>query len=317
MLLGSVAGRTLRAFVVALSALAAAGCGGPEQTTAAPVVEAPKPKPRNAALIAQAIVGGRADVLVWVDRLRNHPVGPKVAALEPWKPLLAGTGIDPERDFERAYATVPDVKHGEAAALVGEHAMPEARVRGAIDAMIAKSGPAGGWIEGSPVPAARVTVERAERVVAMVEPNVLVVLPASHAADVARFRGTGGCPDPVGGEAAVGSAVDPSHTLDGAHVPPIPKTLTSARAILTLSPDGGADLAVDAESTSEQQAIADAVAMTHEVEKATTVSLAIVKVRMFDPIAFHAEGTHVKAQRHLTAQEIDRLLAFASAMSTR
>ena len=100
-------------------------------------------------------------------------------------------------------------------------------------------------------------------------------------------------------------------------MPPIPQTLTAARAVLTLAADGGADLGIDAESTSEQQAIADAVALTHEVEKATTVSLAIVKVRMFDPIAFHAEGTHVRAQRHLSPQEIDRLLAFASALAPR
>src|SRR5262245_19165439 len=91
-----------------LLALALVGCGGAAgtaKTASAPEAPAPKPKPRNADAIARSIVGGEVDLLVFADRVRGHPVAPKIAALDVWGTILEGTGIDPEKDLERAYVT--------------------------------------------------------------------------------------------------------------------------------------------------------------------------------------------------------------------
>src|SRR5688572_28302181 len=107
--------RRIHAVVLAVSlALATGACGGATPEAAAPgaavAAEAPKPKPRNAQDIARAVIGGRVDVLVFADRVRAHPVGPKLAALDAWRPVLEGTGIDPQKDLERAFVTAPSAR---------------------------------------------------------------------------------------------------------------------------------------------------------------------------------------------------------------
>jgi len=294
-------------------------CGGAasEERVATPAVEAPKPKPRNASEIAQRIAGGKIDVLVYLERVRGNPIAPKLAALDALGPVLEGTGIDPQKDIDRAYVTSAGVKHAETAVVVAEHALAEQRVRAAVEVLIGRSRPPGAWLDDVGVPAARVTIKNETRVVALVEPNLLVILPEAHAREAMLFRGSGGLPEPTGPEAVVATAIDPAHTLQARHVPPIPETIQRARATLTLAPDGGADLSADAVDATPEQAQSDAATMTAEVERATTVSISIVKVRFIDPIAFRAEADHVKSDRHLTPQEIDRILGLVTAVVPR
>src|SRR5262245_20371955 len=121
-----------RAVACAGALLALTACGGASTGGAAtPSAEAPKPKPRNAPEIARAIAGGKIDVLVYVDRVRKSPIAPKLAALDALGPVFEGTGIDPQKDINRAYVTSADVKHAETAVVVAEHALPEARIRAA------------------------------------------------------------------------------------------------------------------------------------------------------------------------------------------
>jgi hypothetical protein len=309
--------------LLASLALAALGCGGAaeEPRTAADgiaaVEEAPKPKPRNCTEIARGIVGGRVDALVFANRVREHPVGPKLAALEAWGPILEGTGIVPEKDLERAYVTLPGARDGHNVVLVAEHTLPAARIRSAMEALFAKSDPPGAWVEGLGAPVAKVTLRGKTRMVALPTPTLLVVLPEEHAASAAKFVGSGGCRDPEGREAAVLTAEQPSETLKAPRVPPIPETLSTARATVTLTPDGGADIHVEAKSTSPEQAQKDAAELTSEIDRATSVKVSILRIRMFEPIAMKPDGDKVKGHRHLTAQEIDRIIGFASAFIPR
>jgi hypothetical protein len=78
------------------------------------------------------------------------------------------------------------------------------------------------------------------------------------------------------------------------------------------SADGGADLHIDAVSSSPAQAHTDAAALTREVARATTVEIAIVRVRLFEPIEFRAEQDHVVADRHLTASELDQIMTLVA-----
>jgi hypothetical protein len=293
-----------------LAAAPLASCGGDAKTPETP--EAPAPKPKNAAEIARSIAGAKVGVLVYAERARNHPVSEKMAGLNVWQPMLEGTGIDPQRDLDRAYVAAPSVRSGDRVVAVAQHSLPPERIEAAVEAMIGKSTPPGEWIADAKVPSARVTVKGQKRVVAIVEPSFLVILPEANARDAARFVGTGGFVDPEGPEAAVLTAVDPSETLRAPHAPRIPKTIKSARATVTLREDGGADVSSTGQSVSPEQAKEDAVALTEAVDEATSIKVAILRIRLFGPVKFTSEGDRVKSDVKLSADDIDKLFGLLS-----
>ncbi|WP_437998437.1 hypothetical protein WMF26_49570 [Sorangium sp. So ce185] len=299
-------------------ALAAVACGS--APSAAPVgVEAPPPpKPRNAAAIAQSIAGGKVSVLVFADRTRGHPIMARLAALDLWGPVLTGTGLDPERDLERAFITAPRADAAHEAVIVLEHNVPPERLKTGLDTLLSRSQPPGAEESGLGVPAVRVTLKGHTRVVATVEPNFLVVLPVSRAREARRFIGTGGFPEPVGDEAALAAAIDPARTLRGPReAPRVPPTLRSLEATVTLTKDGGATVALDGASQSPEDAARDAAFLNAEIERATSFRIAVVTVRVVDPVEFFAEGDRVKANRRVTPGEIDKLFALLSAVLPR
>jgi hypothetical protein len=303
--------RRVIAFAACVLTLAPlASCGGDPKEPEAPA--APAPKPKNAAEIARSIAGAKVGVLVYAERARNHPVTAKAAALNVWQPLLEGTGIDPQRDLDRAYVAAPSVRSGDKVVAVAQHSLPPERIQAAIESMIGKSSPPGEWLSGAKVPSARVTMKGQTRVVAIVEPSFLVILPEANAKDAARFAGTGGFVDPEGSEAAVLTAVDPSETLRAPHAPRVPKTIKSARATVTLLEDGGADVVSSGQSVSPEQAKEDAAALTEAVDEATSIKVAILRIRLFGPVKFTSDGDQVKSTVHLTPDDIDKLFGLIS-----
>lgn len=298
---------------VALVALSAAGCGGAPTEVAA----APTPKPRDAGDIARSIADAKIGMLVYVDRARSHPVSARLASLDLYQPLLEGTGLDPQRDIERAYVAAPSATGGDRTVVVAQYSPTEEQVKGAIDVMISKSQPPGEWLKDVGVPAAKVTVRGQTRVVALPAPSLLVVLPESKAKAAKRFAGTGGFPDPEGKEAAVATVVDPGRSLRAPQAPRVPETLKKARATITLSDDGGADVKVVGESESESQAAADAEALTSEIDRVTSLKVAFIKVRLFGPVEFKPEGSQVKSDVRLTSDDFDKLFTVLSAIIPR
>lgn len=301
--------------VVLLPALGLLGCSAstPEQGPAAPSQPLPPPKPRNAHEIARALSGGGVEALVWMQRLRGHPLGARLGTIAQLRELFEGTGIDPARDLDRAFAVAPTIRSEDASIVVAEHSLPADRVRSAMDALVARSVPPGSWRTDLGPPAARVTVRGRARIVALAEENLLVILSESHAQDASRFVGCGGLPEPSGPEAVLASAVQPARTLAGVMPVRVPDSLQLIRSMLTPAPDGGADVHIDAQSTSAAQASADAAVLTREVARATTVDLGVVRWNVFEPIDFRPEQEWVRADRHLTPSELDKITALALA----
>ncbi len=279
--------------------------------TQAPAAAAPAPKPRNAATLATEISGAKLTSMIRIDRLRGHALAPKLSELEDVQVLLEGTGIEPVRDFERVFVASSGVNHDDAAVIVGEHGLPDEKLKAAIDVLVARSAPAGEWTKLGTIPAARVTVRGRKQVIGVVAPSFVVVLPDALAPQLPRFEGTGGFPEESSTEAVITQVQEPSMTLRWPHAPAIPGTIRSARIGVRLGADGGADIAVDAQSEGADQARADAAALTEAVERATTVKVAFVRVRFIDPIAFEPEGDRVKAGVHLTQGQLEMLMRFA------
>jgi hypothetical protein len=309
-----------RSLLCAVGAFALAGCGGgtPEPVTVstAAVTTAPPPKPRNADTIATAVVGGRVGTLFHVARAKGHASMAKLKALGPVKSATEGLGLDLERDVERSFAAAPSVQERKQVALVIEHKLSEAAAKGALDRKVAQE-TAGktagaGLIEGLGFPAARVTIEGELRAVGLVEPSVAVVLPLDKASDLAKFRGTGGLPEPKGADHVEMAAREPSSSLAGTNIPPVPATISEGTGGIILTPDGGASVKVRAASTNEAQAEKDAAALTKSVDDASSVGIGFLRVRMLKPVPFRAEGKEVKAELVLTANELDFYLTQAA-----
>lgn len=296
---------------------AALGLGCSHDKKAAEAEAPPPPKPKNAADIARKIVNARVGMMVWAERFRGHPVEMRLNALNPMRTTLEAAGIDLARDAYAAYIASTGVTTSDLSAVIVEHKLDGAKVQAGLDLLIARSQPPGAWINGAPVPSARVTVRGQTRVVSIVEPNFLVVLPESIAAQASRFVGTGGFPDPEGLDAVVITAEDPAHSLAAANVPRVPATIRSIEARVFLAPDGGVDIAAKGESTDPMQAENDARYLTDVIDRSTSLNLGFVKVRLFSPVVFRPEGSQVKARQHLTTAEIDRLLTIADTLMPR
>jgi hypothetical protein len=296
----------------------ASGCGSPQMPE--PELPAPPPKARNAAEIARDIVHARVSAMIYVEQLRGRPLGEKIESLELFRPLLEGSGIRPEVDIDRAFIAADKSQRTSEWILVAEHRLSNDRLKVALESLFATGRLEGAFLDtGGSVPMARVTARgyTLPIALALIEPNFLVLLPEAHAVEAARFVGTGGFPDPTGKETVIASALDPSNTLRGPRLPPIPPTITSGDASITLTDDGGADVTATAQSTSPEQAIADAAAMSESVEAATSIKVAFMRLRLFKSIPFTAAGDQVKSRTHVTAGEIDSLFGALAAILPR
>ena len=311
---------------IGLAALSLSCGGASEATKGATVVVPPAPKPRNAAEIAQSITSGKAGVLVYADRVRGHPIGPRIAKMSTISAVLEGTGIDPEQDLERVFFSAASIGQGHRGVTIAQHRVPTARMKAAVDVLIARSTPPGAWLPDVGVPAARITVSGETRVVALIgaadggiddpaAPALMLVLPEDQALSAKRFVGTGGFRDPEGKEVAVALVSDPHHSLRAPRAPRVPETIRYLSAKVHLATDGGLDVAMDGKSTSPEQATTDAADLTESVDRATTVRISIIKLRFFQPVVFRGEADHVKGTLHLKPSEIDQLLGFAESFA--
>ena len=299
-----------------LATLVALGsCGGTPMAEPAVVDEPPAPAPRNAAELASAIVHAKLTTLIHIDMVRDHPLAPRVAALEAWGPVFDDTGIDPLEDVERAFVAAANAKDQQAVIVVAEHHVEAERLKKAMDKLVARSGGKGAWLPDYDVPAARVEVKGRESVIIAVTPTVLVVTSEPYAKAAKRLIGTGGLPEPEGPAAIIATADQPAVTLDAPRVPPLPPTLSTARAEVTFEKGGGADLSIEAQSTTPDQARADAVELTRTVDEATSVKISVLRVRMFKPVAFRSDGDKVIARRKLSRAELDQLLTLAAMLT--
>ncbi len=273
--------------------------------------QAPPPKPKDAAQIAQALVGGRVSGLVWVDRVRTHAVGRKLMALGPARELLDGTSVDPLQDLERIFVTGPSANESRVV-FFGEHTIADARIPSVLADLVRKSEPPGQMLPDIPYPAVRVQKKRFSGVIAFVPPKFVVALPEDLLGGLGSFERTGGLPDPTGPEAARIVAMEPSKTLRARGAPRIPDSITAGDATIILNRDGGATVNAIGQSASAEQAPSDARELTESIDDATSVRLGPVRIRAFRQVVFAPQGDKVVSKVDLSKAEIDQLLGLVT-----
>jgi hypothetical protein len=285
-----------------------------DPTTADTGGPAPAKKPRNAHEIATNLIQGQIGAFIYLDKVRGTPTGERILKIPMIADELEGTGLDPEKDLERVFIAAPDTQ-SRRAVLFGEHNLSPEDAHKALETVLAKSDPPGQAIPAQGFEAVKVTIKKQTGVVAMLPPNFLVVVPEDMVDHILDFAGTGGLPAYDGPEAVVATAKNPGQTVRVPRMPRIPETITSGSMTVMLKPEGGAIVDMAGEDANADKAIEDAETMTDNFNKATSVQIAILSIRLFDPIKFKAEGTTIKGRLSLTQEEVDRLASVAQTLA--
>jgi hypothetical protein len=252
-------------------------------------------------------VAGRFSALVHVDRTRLLLARADTSGLFAWSPLLLRTGVDPLRDVRRAYVTAKSFESPETAMVLELEPTesPEQRMSELL-ATLAERGD-----EAGPVPGdgrVRTKASGDPYVVGSPMPNTLVALPAPEDGPVPSFAGLGTLPEPHGAEAIEIFAKAPCETLTS--LLDWPQTLLDVRAEVTLSAEA-ARITVIGRSTSTDQAIRDADALTERVNDRLGVDLVLFRVPLLDDLRFVARGTAVELVTSVSAAQVGLLLALS------
>jgi hypothetical protein len=305
--------------IVCLTPTGSIGCGATtaEPQTPVTVEPVPTPQPRDAAELARQMAGAKIGTMIRVERLRGHPAGERLVRFGQVGEVFEGTDVDLLRDASIAFIASTGITRDDTAVVVVQHSLAEEQVRSAIEVIMARSDPPGQWLESTKVLAARVKVRGHERVLALPSSDFLIVLPTAMASQVDAFAGPLKLTTWDGPEAVVATVDQPSESLRAQHAPAVPNTISQAEVRVVLHAEGGLDIAADAQSTTPEQAAADADALTRSVDKSTTMKVAFVRVRFFRKVPFRAEGDHVKADVKMSAKEVAQLLAMAQMLTTR
>ncbi len=286
------------------------GCGGTKPEPQSAVEAVPTP-PRDAAVVAREVVGAKIGAMIRVDRMRSHPLTPKLIRLGHATDLFEGTDVDLLRDATLAYVASTGITRKDRAVVVVRHQLDDARVRSALETVMQRSDPPGRWLEGTRVAAAVVKVRGHERVVGLPASGFVVVLPVDLSAQVDQFAGPLELRAGDGPEAVRAEIDSPSRALRARHAPRIPDTISRAEVRMVVRDDGGADVFAEGQSNSPEQAKADARTLTRSVADATSAKVAFVRVRFFRKVPFRAEGDRVKAEMKMSGKELAKILSMA------
>jgi len=218
-------------------------------------------------------VGSHFQVLIAGYRLRNHPMGEPAgdlfSTLPGWKSHIAGSDFNPVTDLDNVLLSGPLFRDStDVVAVVELNVSPE-KLHEAVDNLVKRS--KGEWLKGTPVPVARVKVDRAFRLIALVpDKKLVVVLPLSKKSELGalkkmkRFSRTS--------KASIVVYLDDPHMTFG-RVMKIPKSIFWMRLSLVPESDGGATLHLEAQDESPEAAANHAAQLTKELNAAIDCSI--------------------------------------------
>ncbi len=288
----------------------------------APPAEPEVPATRDALDRAVNLVQGRAGALLHVAAWRGHPLAGKFLEELPLRTTLERSGIDPMNDVDRVLVVGADPRRFNGVAVYEHHVDPARLDRLLLEAMRDSNPPGEALREGS-MSGARVHVPVSVRGrqttlggdIWIATPTLLVVVPP-RTAGVATFARSAGLPLPVKDEGGSAWTESPGEVFKNRHVS-IPTTLSRADAWAFPRPGGGVRAEVRARSTSHDQALSDANALTGELDRATRVKIGPLTVRVFQTPQFRADGSDVVGEIDVSRGQLEQALAMAEREADR
>lgn len=270
--------------------------------------------------VAGKVVDSNANVrvLIFADRMRNHPLGVRVGTLlgaaAQWQDFFGPTGLDPIKDVDRILIAGPQLRNSSEVVAVVRVNVPHDRLHKAVDALVQRDGQ-GSWLDAG-VPAARTQADRAERLLVLPAPQILVVAPPSAEKHALSLGANLKFPNPKGNEALTTYVVTPWRAFVG--IPfEIPKSLKWVRMKIVATSDGGATAELVAEDESAESAAKHAEELTASINKVTQLKLPSVSigglslggsVSLLEPVTFKAVGKEIHGTVVATPKQLGRLL---------
>lgn len=258
------------------------------------------------------------NLLLLTERIRNHPLGPRIGklivAFPQWSSFFESGDIDPVRDINRLLVVGPQFRRTADVVAILQHDLPGPVLRGAVDRLVQRP-PRGRWLR-SKIPAAYAHADRAERLFALTSPHVLVVAPPhleKHilATPPTRF------PTPPGDEALVLHVKTPARALTGMPFR-LPESIAWLRLDLVPGADGSAHVRITAEDADARLAAENARHLSDALNALTNPDLgalgALVGLRsiaFIDRIEFQARERRISGQVRVSPRQLERLLVYA------
>ncbi|WP_437785916.1 hypothetical protein [Sorangium sp. So ce1097] len=249
-------------------------------------------------------------VLIAGDRLRTHELGAWfgriLTTIPEWQSFFTDTGVDPIRDIDHLLIAGPQLRDSSKVVAVLDYRAPEDAMRAAVNVIVERSN--GSWIEDAPVPAARATAERHERIFAMVpDRRLLVVLPAEEEDQLSKLKSMKGF-NKSSAAGIVVSMLTPANAFRG--VQALPRSLAWMRLTVTPTKDGGADLALTAGDESAEKALEHAQELTRTLNAIRTINLGITRIDVVDEVTFNTDGKVIWTKLHVTNRQLKLIMGF-------
>lgn len=274
---------------------------------------------------APPLIDRKADALVAIEPkgvelvlsmppLRTHRLGRQVVAMLLSAPgvrdALTGTGIDPMRDLDWAYAAGVNLRDDSKGALVVHFALDDAAVDGAFDAVTKRSPTTAPLDVGARgVRAVTANLGGADRVLLRVAPSLVLVVPPDLAKSTAGTLATSHVLSPVqGGEAIRASLVDPH-----AAVEQIPSGIQKARAWVVPKDDGGLDVFAEGDCADAAAASAAVDELAALVHRTNGFMVRLATHGILDSVEIVADGATVRVHLAPTFDQLEATLTIAGA----
>jgi hypothetical protein len=298
-------------------AAAAESDAGVGDAGAAPGVGAGDPVALRGAAARIADPNANVRLLVYTERIRNHPLGGQVSqllsAIQQWRDFFGPSGIDPVRDIDRIYVVGPQLRDSSDVVAILRYGTTDEQIRSAIDALVQRGAPDSAWLD-APVPAARAKADRAERIFVMASPHHVVVTPPSALKSALKLPRNLSIPPPKGDEVASAHITTPWRALMGLPFR-MPRTIKWARIRVVPSTDGGASVFIEMADENDEAAETNARELENLVRSATQIGFGPFGLKLAERIAFTSEGDKISGEIAITAQQLRRALALAAGMA--
>ncbi|AUX32440.1 MULTISPECIES: hypothetical protein [Sorangium] len=249
-------------------------------------------------------------VLIAGDRLRSHELGEWfgriLTTIPQWQSFFQDTAVDPIRDIDHLLIAGPQLRDSSKVVAVMDYRAPEEAMRAAVDVVVRRSN--GSWIEDAPVPAARATADRSERIFALVpDRRLLVVLPAEEEGQLSKLKSMKGF-NKSSAAGIVISMLTPANAFRG--VQALPKSIAWMRLTVTPTKDGGADLTLTAADESAEDALAHAQELMRTLNAIRTINLGITRIDVVDEVTFNTDGKVIWSKLHVTNRQLKLIMGF-------
>jgi hypothetical protein len=260
----------------------------------------------------------KLQLIVYTDRLREHPVGIRVAALLPrlpqWNDFFPRGSVNPVLDFDRFFVAGPSFFHSDQLVVALEYNTRKSLILDAIDRLVRRDGK---WLEKGEVPRALAVADRAQRLFVVGERTVWVVPPKLER-DAVRLRGRR-IPSGDGQTAVVATVANPKKSFWRLGLE-IPETVRDLKLRITPMPQGAVKLELSAKdkdkATAERTAAQVESAVNSMVDMVTGVSSmlnrlgfgGLVRGMQLPRVELRARGDEIWAEQTLTRAQAEFIL---------